>query len=78
MKKILSVCCNIALMWSREKSQKRRRRLLVKQSIATSQKDESTSSSSLVDLTNPGIGPVKDLIFSNINDEMVPIWKTTL
>ena len=43
--------------------------------VLTTQEDQTPSSSTLVDLTNPGIGPVNDLIFSNINDEMVQFGK---
>ena len=75
MKKILLFLAVVLISCGQEKKPEKKKTTFGQASVATSQKDESTSSSSQVDLTNQGIGPVKDLVFSEIDDEMVQLGK---
>jgi mono/diheme cytochrome c family protein len=75
MKKILFVLTIVFISCGQEKKPEKKKATFGQASVATSQKDESTSSSSQVDLTNQGIGPVKDLVFSDIDNEMVQLGK---
>ena len=75
MKKILFFLTIVLISCGQEKKPEKKKATFGQASVATSQKDESTSSSSQVDLTNQGIGPVKDLVFSDIDNEMVQLGK---
>ena len=75
MKKILFFLTIVLISCGQETKPEKKKTTFGQASVATSQKDESTSSSSQVDLTNQGIGPVKDLVFSEIDDEMVQLGK---
>ena len=75
MKKILFFLTIVLISCGQEKKPEKKKKTFGQASVATSQKDESTSSSSQVDLTNQGIGPVKDLVFSDIDNEMVQLGK---
>ena len=75
MKKILFFLTIVLISCGQEKKPEKKKATFGQASVTTSQKDESTSSSSQVDLTNQGIGPVKDLVFSDIDNEMVQLGK---
>ena len=75
MKKILFFLTIVLISCGQEKKPEKKKATFGQASVVTSQKDESTSSSSQIDLTNQGIGPVKDLVFSEIDNEMVQLGK---
>ena len=75
MKKILFFLTIVLISCGQEKKPEKKKATFGQASVATSQKDESTSSSSQVDLTNQGIGPVKDLVFSDIDNDVVQLGK---
>ena len=75
MKKVLFLFAVMLLSCGQEKKPQKKKTSFGQPNVLTTQEDQTPSSSTLVDLTNPGIGPVNDLIFSNINDEMVQFGK---
>ncbi|MGB0373476.1 MAG: c-type cytochrome [Flavobacteriaceae bacterium] len=75
MKKVLFLFAVMLLSCGQEKKPQKKKTSFGQANVLTTQEDQTPSSSTLVDLTNPGIGPVNDLIFSNINDEMVQFGK---
>ncbi len=75
MKKVLFLFAVVLFSCGQEKKPPKKKASFGQANVLTTQEDKSPSSSALVDLSNLGIGPVNDLVFSKIDDEMVQLGK---